>query len=87
MPKPTKADAEQRHARLCTVPAMPHRGPSRERRTILLEALGQAYTAGLESAAEWHEEQAANSLSRRRDMLHSEDAKAIRALGKERIST
>ena len=83
MPKPTKADAEQLHARLCTVPAMPHRGPSRERRTILLEALGQAYTAGLEAAAKWHERRLSISPA----CGHVEAAKAIRGLGKERIST
>lgn len=52
MTKPTRKDALELHGRLCDVPAMPHRGPFRERISILSKALKAAYEAGLADAAD-----------------------------------
>ncbi len=50
---------------------------------LIDEARAEGYAAGLEAAAKWHEKQTSQSIGRRRGALHREDAKAIRALGKE----
>lgn len=51
MSEPTMNDARELYHQLSAVPAMPHRGPSREHKTMLLAALKTAYERGKEEAA------------------------------------
>ena len=50
MSEPIMNDARELYRQLSAIPTMPHRGPSRERKTILLAALKTAYERGREDA-------------------------------------